>query len=136
MKITVKTYLLVSIVIATAAVNLFLVYEIQQGGTAESLTIIRAGDLKATSETVAGLASSIASGNDQDRENLKNTIQSFEESLDVLKHGGTIRGQSVVTIPSSISNEYDQVASSWTSYKESATTVQVTSVFEVSKDSS
>ena len=130
MKITVKTYILVSIVIATAAVNLFLVYGIQQVGTAESLSIIRAGDLKASAETVAGLASSIASGNDQDRENLKNTIQGFEESLDTLKNGGTIRGQAIVTIPSSISNEYDQVASSWMSYKESATTVQVTSVFD------
>ncbi|MCH7648331.1 MAG: type IV pili methyl-accepting chemotaxis transducer N-terminal domain-containing protein [Thaumarchaeota archaeon] len=130
MKITVKTYLLIGIVIATASVNLFLVYSIQQGGTAESFSIIRAGDLKASAETVAGLASSIASGNEQDRENLKNTIQSFEESLDVLKHGGTIRGQAIVTIPSSISNEYDQVTSSWTSYKESATTVQVTSVFD------
>ncbi len=130
MKITIKTYLLVSIVIATAAVNLFLVYEIQQAGTGESLTIIRAGDLKATAETVAGLASSIASGNEQDRENLKNTIQGFEESLDALKNGGVIRGQTIVTIPSSISNEYDQVASSWTSYKKSATTVQVTSVFD------
>ncbi len=117
MKITVKTYILVSIVIATASVNLFLVYEIQQGGTAESLSIIRAGDLKASAETVAGLASSIASGNDQDRENLKNTIQGFEESLDTLKNGGTIRGQAIVIIPSSISNEYDQVASSWMSYK-------------------
>lgn len=130
MKITIKTYLLVSIVIAIASVNLFLVYGIQQVGTAESLTIIRAGDLKATAETVARLASSIASGNDQDRENLKNTIQGFEESLDVLKNGGIIRGQAVVTVPSSISNEYDQVASSWMSYKESTTTVQVTSVFD------
>ncbi|MCH8972912.1 MAG: type IV pili methyl-accepting chemotaxis transducer N-terminal domain-containing protein [Thaumarchaeota archaeon] len=130
MKITIKTYILVSIVIATAAVNLFLVYGIQQVGTAESLSIIRAGDLKASAETVAGLASSIASGNDQDRENLKNTIQSFEESLDTLKNGGTIRGQAIVTIPSGISNEYDQVASAWISYKESATTVQVTSVFD------
>jgi len=130
MKITIKTYLLVGIVIATAAVNLFLVYEIQQAGTGESLSIIRAGDLKASAETVAGLAASIASGNDQDRENLKNTIQSFEESLDALKNGGTIRGQSIVTIPSSISNEYEQVVSSWTSYKDSGSTVQVTSVFD------
>jgi len=130
MKITIKTYLLVSIVIAAAAVNLFLVFQIQQVGTAESLSIIRAGDLKASAETVAGLASSIASGNEQDRENLKNMIQGFEESLDVLKNGGTIRGQAIVTIPSSISNEYDKVASSWMSYKESATTVQVTSVFD------
>jgi len=130
MKITIKTYILVSIVIATASVNLFLVFQIQQGGTAESLSIIRAGDLKASAETVAGLASSIASGNEEDREKLKNTIQGFEESLDTLKNGGTIRGQAIVIIPSSISNEYDQVASSWMSYKASATTVQVTSVFD------
>jgi len=130
MKITVKTYILIGIVIATAAVNLFLVYEIQQAGTAESLSIIRAGDLKASAETVAGLASSIAIGNEGDREILKNEIQDFENALDALKNGGTIRGQAIVTIPSSISNEYDQVASSWTSYKNSATTVQVTSVFD------
>jgi len=130
MKITIKTYILIGIVIATAAINLFLVYEIQQAGTAESLSIIRAGDLKASAETVAGLATSIASGNDQDREKLKNVIQNFEGSLDVLKNGGTIRGQAIVTIPSSISNVYDQVASSWTSYKESATIVQVTSIFD------
>jgi len=130
MKITVKTYILIGIVIATAAVNLFLVYEIQQAGTAESLSIIRAGDLKASAETVAGLASSIAIGNEGDREILKNEIQDFENALDALKNGGTIRGQAIVTIPSSISNEYDQVASSWTSYKNSATTVQVTSIFD------
>ncbi|KAG2478809.1 MAG: Sensor histidine kinase [Nitrosopumilales archaeon] len=130
MKITVKTYLLIGIVMATATVNLFLVYEIQQAGTAESLSIIRAGDLKASAETVAGLASSIAIGNEGDREILKNEIQDFENALDALKNGGTIRGQAIVTIPSSISNEYDQVASSWTSYKNSATTVQVTSVFD------
>ncbi len=130
MKITIKTYILIGIVIATASINLFLVYSIQQAGTAESLSIIRAGDLKASAEMVSGLAASIASGNDQDRENLKNTIQSFEESLDAIKNGGTIRGQSIVTIPSSISNVHDQVTSSWSSYKESATTVQVTSVFD------
>jgi len=130
MKITVKTYLLVGIVIATAAVNLFLVFEIQRGGTAESLSIIRAGDLKASSEMVSGLASSIAAGNDQDREILKNEIQDIEMALDTLKNGGTIRGQAIVTIPSSISNEYDQVISSWISYKDSASTVQVTSVFD------
>ncbi|GFN39105.1 MAG: hypothetical protein YK1309IOTA_110002, partial [Marine Group I thaumarchaeote] len=130
MKITVKTYLLVGIVIATATVNLFLVYEIQQTGTAESLSIIRAGDLKASAETVAGLASSIAIGNEGDREILKNEIRDFENTLDALKNGGTIRGQAIVTIPSTISNEYEQVVSSWTSYKDSASTVQVTSIFD------
>ena len=130
MKITIKTYILIGIVIATASINLFLVYSIQQAGTAESLSIIRAGDLKVSAETVSGLATSIASGNDQDREKLKNVIQNFENSLDVLKNGGTIRGQAVVTIPSILSDQHDQVTSSWSSYKESATTVQVTSVFD------
>jgi len=130
MKITIKTYILIGIVIATAAINLFLVYSIQQAGTAESLSIIRAGDLKVSAETVSGLATSIASGNDQDREKLKDVIQNFEESLDVLKNGGTIRGQAVVTVPPILSNVHDQVTSSWASYKQSATTVQVTSVFD------
>ncbi len=130
MKIVSKTYVLVGILIVIAAVNLFILYGLEQKSTLESFSIIRAGDLKQKTETIASLASSIANGNQNDREKIKSEIQEFENYLDVIKKGGTIRGQNIVTIPDSISAEYEMLVASWKSYKNSATVVQDTSVFD------
>jgi len=129
-KIVSKTYILVGILIAIAAINLALLYQTQQIGTAESYSIIRAGDLKVKSETISSLSASIASGNEQDREVLNNEITDFEHDLDVLKNGGFIRGQGIVTIPSTVSAYYESVYSSWKTYQESASKVEQTSVFD------
>ena len=85
MKIVSKTYILVGVLIAIAAVNLFILYGREQESTLESYSIIRAGDLKQKTETIASLASSIANGNDEDREKIKIEIEEFENYLDVLK---------------------------------------------------
>jgi len=130
MKIISKTYLLVGILIAAAIVNLYLLYQVQQVGTAESYSIIRAGDLKVKTETISSLASSIASGNVQDREILKQEINDFELVLTALKNGGTIRGQSIVTVPDQVSNYYNDVFVRWEEYRDSANNVQQTSVFD------
>ncbi len=130
MKIISKTYVLVGILIVIAAVNLFTIYGFEQEGTAESYSIIRAGDLKQKTETVASLSASIANGNDEDRDVLKKMIQEIEMDLDVLKNGGMIREQKIVTIPNEILEEYGMLVSSWNSYKNNAVTVQETSVFD------
>ena len=130
MKLIYKTYLLVGIVIVAAIVNLFLLYQVQQIGTSESYSIIRAGDLKVKTETVSSLASSIASGNDADRDNLKKETDDFDNVLKIFKNGGTIRGESIVTIPNQINPEYNQVLKAWENYKMSANQVQKTSVFD------
>jgi len=130
MKIITKTYVLVGILIAIAAVNLLTIYGIEQEGTAESYSIIRAADLKQKTETVASLSASIANGNDEDRDILKNMIQEIEMDLDVLKNGGTIREQKIVTIPNEISEDYVMLVESWNSYKNTALIVQETSVFD------
>ena len=130
MKLIYKTYLLVGIVIIAAVVNLFLLYQVQQLGTSESYSIIRAGDLKVKTETVSSLASSIASGNDADRENLKKETDDFDQVLEIFKKGGTIRGESIVIIPNEIEPEYNQVLKAWENYKISANQVQKTSVFD------
>ncbi len=130
MKIIIKTYLLVGILIALAILNLTLLFQFQQSGTAESYSIIRAGDLKVKTETVASLATSIASGNEADRENLNQEAKEFESDLNILRHGGSIRGQTIVTIPNEITSEYDDVSSSWQSYRTSAEQVEQTSVFD------
>lgn len=129
MKIIQKAYFLVGILIAAAAVNLVLLYQAQQESTDESYTIIRAADLKAKVETLASLANSIASGNEVDRQTLKDEMDEFESVLNILKTGGTIRGQSVVTIPENILDEYDKVVNSWNSYRQSAEQIQTTAVF-------
>ncbi|MFQ5572794.1 MAG: ATP-binding protein, partial [Nitrosopumilaceae archaeon] len=118
------------ILIGIAAINLFILYDLQQIGTEESYSIIRAGDLKAGTETVAALSSSIAAGNEHDKTILKNEIREFENVLDVLKNGGTIRGQNIVTIPDAVAAEYGGVVSSWNSYKISASVIQETSIFD------
>jgi signal transduction histidine kinase len=50
--------------------------------------------------------------------------------LDVLKNGGTIREQKIVTIPNEISDDYGMLVESWNSYKNTALIVQETSVFD------
>ncbi|MFQ5573109.1 MAG: two-component sensor histidine kinase, partial [Nitrosopumilaceae archaeon] len=130
MKIVTKTYILVGILIAIGTINLFTIYAFEQEKIAESYSIIRAADLKQKTETVSALASSIANGNDEDKETLKNQIQEIEKDLDVLKNGGTIGGQTIVTIPNEILSEYGVLVGSWDSYKNDAATIQETSVLD------
>lgn len=130
MRIISKTYILVGVLIVLAIINLLLLFQIQQVGTDESYSIIRAGDLKVNTETISSLSASIASGNEQDKEILQLEITNFEHVLSVLKNGGTIRGQGIVTIPKTISAEYDNVYNSWNSYQLSASNVEGTSVFD------
>ena len=100
MKIIQKAYFLVGILIAAAAVNLVLLYQSEQESTDESYTIIRAADLKVKVETLDSLANSIANGFEADREVLKVETNEFESVLNILKTGGTIRGQPIVVVPS------------------------------------
>lgn len=130
MKLLNKTYFLIGILIVAATINLYLVYQTQQSGVTQSYSIVRAGDLKVKTETVSSLANSIANGNEGDRENLKRETQEFETILMTLKSGGSIRGQQIATIPIDVLDEHSKVTSSWNNYKNSAETVQKTSVFD------
>ena len=122
---------MVGILIAAAGVNLFLLYQIQQIGSAESYTILRVGELKVKTETVSKLASSIASGNDEDRENLKNEIQRFDNILSYLETGGfTYNGQTILKAPDAIRNHFENSKLNWEAYKQNANQVQQTSVFD------
>ncbi|WKT57708.1 hypothetical protein QVH35_10360 [Candidatus Nitrosotenuis chungbukensis] len=109
MKIISKTYLLIGILVAVALFNLFILYNTQVTTTNESYAIIRAGDLKAKVETIASLAASIAGGNENDRKTLDNEIRDFDNILNTLKNGGTIRGQAIPQLSSDISSEYEVV---------------------------
>ncbi len=128
MKIIQKAYFLVGILIAAAAVNLVLLYQSEQESTDESYTIIRAADLKVKVETLDSLANSIANGFEADRDILKDETNEFESVLNILKSGGTIRGQPIVVVPSNLMGEFQIVENSWKKVKQSLDEVQVRAV--------
>ncbi len=130
MKLISKTYLLVAILISAAVINLFLFYLDNNSQTTQSYSIIRVGDVKVTAESISALATSVASGNKDDKEQLDKQILEVENIVDVIKNGGTIKGQSLEKIPSSLSSDYNKVAASWESYKSKAQHAENTSSFD------
>jgi len=128
LKIIQKTYFLVGILIAAAAVNLILLYQSGQESTDESYTIIRVADLKVKVETFDSLTNSIANGFEADREILKEKTNEFESVLNILKGGGTIRGQSIVVIPTILLGEFSQVENSWNIVRDSLDQIQIRAV--------
>ena len=128
MKIIQKAYFLVGILIAAAAVNLILLYQSEQESTDESYTIIRAADLKVKIETLDSLVNSIANGFEVDKEVLNEETDEFESVLNILKSGGTIRGQPIVVVPSILFNEHLQVENSWKDVKQSLEEIQARAV--------
>jgi len=129
MKIISKTYLLVGVLIGVAFFNLFVLYDAQVSVSNESYSIIRAGDLKAKVETIAGLAGSIANGKETDRTQLEKEIKEFDSVLTTLKNGGTIRGQTIAAIPDSVLSNYEDVNKIWNSYRMDALEIQATSIY-------
>lgn len=129
MKILNKTYFLLTIVIGAALVNLVL-YSVEQERIVESYTIINANDLKVKVETIATFASSIASGNEEDRYKLLQESDEIDAVFDALRNGGTIRDQSVLQVPTELKIHFDDAYDLWLKYKQTAQTIQVESVFD------
>ena len=130
MKIINKTYLLVTILIIAAIINLTLLYRSEQSDNTESYSIIKAGDLKVQTESISGLAISVANGNGADKNNLNNEIENVDSVLNGLKNGGVIKGQTIQKVPLSLTSDYNKVITSWNRYKEKVSSVEKTSVFD------
>ncbi|MEK6865218.1 MAG: two-component sensor histidine kinase, partial [Thermoproteota archaeon] len=81
MKIINKTYLLVTILIVAAVINLTLLYQREQMDNSESYSIIKVGDLKVQTESISGLAVSTANGNVEDKDNLNSEIENVDSVL-------------------------------------------------------
>ncbi|HXW02162.1 MAG TPA: HAMP domain-containing protein, partial [Candidatus Nitrosotenuis sp.] len=129
MKIISKTYLLIGVLIIVAVINLFVLYSTQSTTSNESYAIINAGDLKTKVETIASLASSIATGNENDRVRLEKEIKEFDSVLDALRNGGMIRGQPTTPMPDELLSEYNTVKRNWDFYKTKASQIQVETVY-------
>ena len=115
--------------IIVAVINLFVLYTTQSTTNNESYSIINAGDLKTKVETIASLASSIATGNENDRLRLEKEIKEFDGVLVALRNGGIIRGQPTTPIPDQLLLEYDTVKMNWDAYKTEANQIQVETIY-------
>jgi len=129
-KLISKTYLLVGILIIAAIINLFLLYQDNTSQTTQSYSIIRVGDVKVSAESISALAISVASGNNQDKDQLDKQIQEVEHIVNIIKNGGMIKGQSLDKIPSSLISDYDKLETSWESYKLKVQHAEITLVFD------
>ena len=132
MKIVAKTYLLISVLVGVAALNLFLLYQEGAEQFDESHSIISISDIKVKAESVSGYAISVANGNDEDKTNLENEINNIETIIDKVKSGGDYEGLSLAKIPSAeINTHFNHVETSWQDYKFKAENVKATSIFDL-----
>ena len=129
MKIIHKTYFLLAVIIVAASINLFLLLTTSQENEIDSNAIISATDLKVEAERVVGLANSIASGNEEQRENLKKRVDSFDTTFDTLRNGGQLDNNPVAAVPDELRDNYEKIGISWNRYKQNAEKIQVESVF-------
>ena len=129
MKIGSKTYLLIGILIAVAAFNLFLLQQ-AENSVGQSYSVIKAGDIKVKSESISGLAISVANGNVDDKEKIEKEIDEVELIITALKNGGPINGNQVVKFPISVTTDYEHVPVAWENFKTKVLQVEKTSVFD------
>ena len=131
MKIVSKAYVLIAILIVAAVFNLFLLYQDDNSDTSQSYSIIGVGDVKVKAESISGLATSVANGILEDKEKLEKEIIQVQSTLVTIRNGGEFKGQTLGTIPTSLITDYNNVLSSWESYKSKALIVEETSVFDL-----
>jgi len=131
MKIVSKAYVLIAILIGAAVFNLFLLYQDDKSDTSQSYSIIGAGDVKVKAESISSLATSVANGILEDKEKLEKEINEVQSTLSTIRNGGEFKGRTLETIPAPLITDYNDVLSSWESYKSKAQIVEKTSVFDL-----
>ena len=109
MKIVTKTYLLISILVAVAAINLLLLYQEGANQNSESHAIVEISDIKVKAESVSGFAISVASGNLEDKENLEKVVDEVDTNLNNLQEGKDLHGHTVNIPSGEISTQYNFV---------------------------
>lgn len=130
MKIVTKSYLLIAVLIGVAALNLLLLYQDDKSDVSQSYSIIRTGDIKVKAELLSSLATSIASGNTEDKDDFQKELEDVQTMLTKIKNGGVVKDQLLEKIPESLSSDYNKVESSWQEYQSSVLNVEKLSVFD------
>jgi len=130
MRIVSKAYVLIAILIIAAVFNLFLLYQDQSVAVSQSYSIINAGNVKVKSESISALATSVASGNIADKDELQKEIDEIQSMLTIIKNGGNVKEQKLEKIPAALSSKYNKVSDSWNSYKTSVLKTEKTTLFD------
>ena len=130
MKITQKTYLLLGVIIGVSLINMVLLVSISQQNLSVLHSISVSSNLKVIVERITGTANSIASGNEFDRQTLANEIDDFDATYAALGSGGSFKGFSIVSVPSELTQSYNDVGNAWQDYKTDAEKIKAESVFD------
>lgn len=130
MKIVSKTYLLISVLVAVAALNLFLLYQEGAGQYDESNSIIKLSDIKVKAESVSGYAVSVANGNLEDKEKLTKELEDIEKIIEAIQTGGMFDGMQLAAVPPQVAAGFDELIPAWEDYRLKAENVRATSVFD------
>ncbi|HSG84675.1 MAG TPA: two-component sensor histidine kinase, partial [Nitrosopumilus sp.] len=131
MKLLSKTYLLMSILIFAAGLNLFLFYQDSSHDEAnEAHSIIKIADIKVNSEAIAATAISVANGNAEDKEILDSKIQNVENIIKGIRTGENIDGQTIEKIPATLNSDYQNLSASWENYRDTIHNIQEITVFD------
>ncbi len=130
MKLTLKTYLLLAVIIGVSAINFYLLIFTSQQNQDILHSISYASDLKVIVERIGSTANSIASGNEADRATLEQQVSNFDDTYARLGVGGNINGLNVVAIPPELASAYQQVGDAWTPYKADAERIKQESIFD------
>ena len=129
MKFAKKTYLLLTITIITAAINLALLFTLQQESNKESFSLVVVNEIKVKTSNIASLASSIAAGNENNRSDLQQEITETVGMFSLLEKGGLFNENEISPISSSVTKEFDQSYALWNNYLSDAQKVQYEPVF-------
>ncbi|MBT8173152.1 MAG: HAMP domain-containing histidine kinase, partial [Nitrosopumilus sp.] len=121
---------MIIILIVAAVFNLFLLYQDEKSGITQSYSIISIGDIKVKAESISSLATSVANGNLEDRDELEKEVEEVQSMLMKIKDGGTVKGKDIAKIPEGLYLEYNEVLSSWENFKSNSFDVENTSVFD------
>ena len=130
MKIVTKTYLLISVLVAVAAINLLLLYQEGSNQNLESHAIVEIADIKVKAESISGFAISIANGNLDDREKMEEEFNAVDYLLQQIQNGKDIHGHPVSMPPIELASHFSHILTEWDIYKSKALDVKETSVFD------
>ena len=130
MKLTLKTYLLLGVIIGVSAINFYLLIFTSEQNQDILHSISSASDLKVIVERIGSVANSIASGNEGDRATLEQQVTDFDDTYARLGVGGNIGGLNVVAVPSELAPAYQQVGDAWIPYKVDAEKIKQETIFD------
>jgi len=129
-KLTLKTYLLLGVIIGVSAINFYLLIFTSQQNQDILHSISSASDLKVIVERIGSTANSIAGGNEGDRATLEQQVSDFDDTYARLGVGGNIDGLNVVAIPTELAPAYQQVGDAWIPYKADAEKIKQETIFD------